>query len=97
MTERRAPAPDAILEGEDEVVFRDLGGEAVILHLGTATYFGLNEVGTRVWQLLGERLSLDAVCARLAEEFDAPRERIDADVAALVSQLVAKGLLRVAG
>ena len=33
---------------------RDLDGEAVILDLGSGTYFGLNQVGTRVWQLISD-------------------------------------------
>ena len=37
-----------------DVVFRDLDGEAVILDLVSGTYFGLNEVGTRVWRLVDE-------------------------------------------
>lgn len=45
MTDARMPQPDAILEPGPDVVFRDLGGGAVILHLATATYLGLNEVG----------------------------------------------------
>jgi hypothetical protein len=77
-----------------DVVFRDLQGEAVILHLGTGTYFGLDEVGTRAWQLLAEHNTLAQVCGRLAEEFDAPVDRIERDVTALVDQLLAKDLIR---
>jgi hypothetical protein len=32
----------------DDVLFRDLDGEAVILNLRTGTYFGLDELGTRM-------------------------------------------------
>ena len=95
MTRAAAPGPDAILEPAPDVVFRDLGGEAVILHLGTATYFGLDEVGTRVWQLLAERRSVRDACAVLAGEFDAPAPEIERGVAALLDQLLSKDLLRV--
>lgn len=81
-----APHPD--------VVFRDLQGEAVILHLGTGTYFGLDEVGTRAWQLLAEYNTLSAVCGRLADEFDAPPDQIERDLKALVDQLLARDLIR---
>jgi hypothetical protein len=85
-----------LFEPNPDVVFRDLQGEAVILHLGTGTYFGLNEVGTRVWQLITERRTLREVCAAVAEEFDAPADRIERDVAALVDQLLGRDLLRAA-
>ena len=35
-----------------DVAFRDLDGEAVLLNLATGTYFGLNEMGTRMWHLI---------------------------------------------
>ena len=41
----------------EDVVVRDLAGEAVLLHLGTGTYFGLDTVGTRIWHLLAEHQS----------------------------------------
>jgi len=45
----------------DDVVFRDLAGEAVILNLASGIYFGLNEVGTRMWNLLAEHGSTEQI------------------------------------
>jgi hypothetical protein len=78
-----------------DVVARDVAGEIMILHLGRAIYFGLNDVGSRVWQLIEERGDLDGICATMAREFDAPPEQIRADVILLTSQLVQKGLLSI--
>ncbi len=79
----------------DDVVFREVSGESMILHLGTGIYFGLDQVGTRVWQLIVEHGALADVCAVMAEEFDAPAQKIREDVGVLLEQLVSKGLLRV--
>ena len=80
----------------DDVVFRNVVGEAMILHLGTGTYFGLDPVGTRMWQLIVEQQELGAVCDRMTGEFDAPVEQIRRDLVELVEQLIAKRLLQVA-
>lgn len=85
---------DTVFEVAPDVVFRDLQGEAVILHLGTGTYFGLDEVGTRAWQLMAEHRTLAEVCSSLAEEFEAPADRIERDLIAFVGQLLAKDLVR---
>ena len=45
----------------EDVVSRDLEGEAVILNLDSGTYFGLDRVGTRIWSLLQEGGSLRGV------------------------------------
>ena len=86
---------DSRLTVPDDVVFRDVVGEAKILHLGSGVYFGLDAVATRVWELIVEGRRLQEVRDAIAAEFDAPPERIHADVTALVEQLVAKRLLDV--
>jgi hypothetical protein len=76
-----------------DVLFRQLGGEAVLLNLATGSYFGLNEVGARIWALLGAGETLRASLATLSAEYDASAEQLRADLLALVDELVANGLL----
>jgi len=40
-----------------EVRSRDLQGELVLLNLRTGVYFGLDAVGSRIWQLIEDRRS----------------------------------------
>jgi len=78
-----------------DVMFRELQGEAVILNLASSTYFGLDQVGTRIWQLCATHGSLRAVWEAMQHEFDAPGETLQTDLLAFVDELVAKGLLEV--
>lgn len=78
-----------------DAVSRDLEGEAVILNLASGTYFGLNEVGTRVWALIQQHKSLDRVFEVMREEYEVPAERLERDLVELVEQLRAKGLVHV--
>jgi hypothetical protein len=77
----------------DDVVFRDLAGESVLLNLSTGTYFGLDAVGTRLWHLLKEQGSAAAAIATLQSEYDVDERRLRQDVEALISRLLAKELL----
>ncbi len=79
----------------DDVVFRELQGEAVILNLESSMYFGLDPVGTRTWQLLETHRSLRAVWEAMQEEFDAPGDTLQADLLTLVDELSKNGLLKV--
>lgn len=92
-----APGPDTVLRHRSGVLFRDLAGEAVLLDPDAGTYFGLNEVGTRAWNLLGERTgaTLAAVHAALLAEYDAPPERIWDDLLTLVRDLLSHRLLEI--
>lgn len=77
----------------DDVVFRDLAGEAVILNLATGTYFGLDEVGTRIWHVLAEHGSKDKVIEVLLGEYEVEEGQLRHDVDELVQQLSDKGLV----
>lgn len=81
----------------EEVVFREVDGEAVILDMKNGTYFGLDPVGTRVWQLLIEHARLEAVFSALAAEFDVDPDTLRADLLDLVAALEGKQLLRQTG
>ena len=71
-----------------EVVAREVGGEMVLLDLASGLYFGLDTVGGRIWEMLSARPhSLKELCDAIEAEFDAPRDRIEADLLALASQL----------
>jgi hypothetical protein len=81
----------------DSILFRDLDGEAVLLETVTGRYYGLNEVGTRMWSLLQLHGEIEAVCRALVAEYDAPEERLRDDLLRFVDELVAGGLVRTAG
>ena len=76
-----------------DVLHQELGGETVLLNLANENYFGLDEVGTRVWQLLGETHSANAVFTRLIEEYDVSAEQLRTDVGRLIAELVTAGLV----
>lgn len=63
------------------VVEADIDGERVLLAPSTLKYFGLNDVGARVWDLIGANgKELDEVLAELLAEFDVDPETCQRDV-----------------
>lgn len=79
----------------DDVLVQEVGGESVLLDLASERYFGLDPVGTRIWALLGEHASLQAIADAMCAEFDAEPERIQSDLLALVAELAEAGLVKV--
>jgi hypothetical protein len=79
----------------DDALFQELQGEAVLLDLKTGVYFGLDRVGTRIWQLLGEHELLSDVVEVMLKEYDVPEQRCTEDLVALVQRLSDNGLLAV--
>ena len=82
----------AVRVGED-TVFRELAGEAVLLQLEAGMYYGLDPVGTRLWQLLAERGKLRDVFEAAQQEFDVDADTLQHDLLELVATLAEKKLL----
>lgn len=78
-----------------DVVFRTVSDGAVLLHVREEVYFGLNDVGSRIWQLLPPvTASLDELCVKLGQAYgDVAPEVLRADVVELLSQLEANQLV----
>jgi hypothetical protein len=76
------------------VLCKALGDEAVLLDLETETYFGLNAVGSRFWNLLTTAPTIRDALAAIQEEYDVAPDELERDMSALIEDLVSRGLLR---
>lgn len=76
-----------------EVLFQEVSGETVLLDLASESYFGLDSVGTRIWTLLKDDKSVGQVLDALLEEYEVDRETLEADLAELLDNLLAAGLI----
>jgi hypothetical protein len=77
----------------DQVLFRDLAGEAVLLELDSGRYYGLNESGTRMWSLLVQHGRIDEALRDLLEEYDVSPERLQEELLLFVQILASRKLL----
>jgi hypothetical protein len=79
-----------------DVMARVLDGEAVLLDLASGEYFGLNAVGTRIWELFASGMSYGEVRATILREFDAPQQVLEEDLAELTARLLERKLVHLA-
>lgn len=77
------------------VLVRFLDRESVFLNLETERYFGLDETGTRMWQLVTAAPNIDAAFQDLLAEFDVAPEQLRMNLTELLGRLVDNGLLEV--
>ena len=77
------------------VLVRLLDQESVLLNLETEQYFGLDETGTRMWQLVTTSPNIDAAYEALLEEYDVQPEMLRQNLTELLGHLVEHGLLQV--
>jgi hypothetical protein len=77
------------------VLVRFLDKESVLLNLETERYFGLDETGTRMWQVVTAAPSIDAAYQELQNEFDVESELLRLHFTELLGRLVDNGLLQI--
>ena len=76
-----------------EVISQEVSGETVLLDLESENYFGLDEVGTRIWQLIKETNDLAAIYQTLLTEYDVSEERLQQDLDTLLGEIAGLGLV----
>ncbi len=74
-----------------------LDGEAVILSLKTGKYYGLDEVGARVWALIQEPKSMSELIHSIRSEFEVEAGRCERDLCVLLQTLEEAGLVEIGG
>lgn len=69
-------------------------GGAVLLHLDTAAYHGLNETGWLIWATVGEGARFGELVRAVGEQLEDSPPELDEDVSSFVAALVERDLLR---
>jgi hypothetical protein len=75
------------------VLVRFLDQESVLLNLNTEKYFGLDSVGTRMWQLVTSSPTIEAAFFQLIEEYDVAPATLRSHLAELLDHLLDNGLI----
>jgi hypothetical protein len=82
----------AVVAGQ---VSSDLGGEVAILNLEAGMYYGLDDVGARVWELAQEPTAVRSIQDKILEEYEVDPDQGRREVFELLTELVEEGLLEV--
>lgn len=85
--------PDTRLSIPTQVMSRIVGEETVLLDLQSGMYFGLDGVGKRIWESIGEGLTVGETSKVIMSEFEVDEATAQSDVFEFVSDLVERGLL----
>jgi hypothetical protein len=71
----------------------DLSADVVLLNLRDGVYYGVDDVGARVWALLQSPIAVPAIVSTIADEFDVDPDRCAREVRAFVQELVDRRLV----
>ena len=86
----------SIVSPISDQVSSELNDDIVILNLSSGTYYGLNEVGARVWQLIQQPRCVGEIHSLLLDEYDVTPDACHQELLKLLQELKKAGLIEVA-
>jgi hypothetical protein len=86
---------NTVVVADPDALSSVVGEEAVILHFTAGTYFGLNDVGSRIWELVATPRSVGEICEKLVEEYDVEVDRCERAVVALLQEMIDNNLISI--
>jgi len=85
--------PDTILQRKAGMLFNEIDGEVVMLSIENSEYYGMDKVGSRIWELLEHPLSLKELVKKLTEEYEVSEEQCSLDTLEFLRKLTEKKLV----
>jgi hypothetical protein len=86
---------DSVVVAIKSQVSCQVGAETVVLHFDKGLYFGLNDVGTLIWNQIQQPRKVQEIRDAILREYEVSSEQCERDLFTLLGELSAKGLVEV--
>ncbi len=89
--------PETIISQIEEIVASGIDGETVMMSVENGKYYGLDDIGSRIWELIERPVKVSDLIDTLLERFDVDRETCERDVLKFLNGLNEDKILAVPG
>ena len=86
---------DSIVQRNEELLTSNIGEEVVMMSIENSAYYGLDPVGSKIWDMLAEPVRVSVLCERLRERFDVSPEQCQKDVLKFLIEMYEEEMLLV--
>jgi len=93
MAQLNTLGPDSLVRVSSNQVYSRLGDEVAILELDRGVYYGLNDTGSFLWNLMQKPVRVNEMRAALVEEFDVDADTAEKDLLRVLADLRDAGLI----
>ncbi|MFN8579069.1 MAG: lasso peptide biosynthesis PqqD family chaperone [Candidatus Sericytochromatia bacterium] len=77
----------------DSLVASELDDGLVMMSLENSSYYGLDPIGKRVWEILEEKTSVENLISKLIEEYDISKDECQKDILELLNSFAKENLI----
>ena len=92
---KREVTTDTVIRQIEEIVASDIDGETVMMSIENGEYYGLDDIGSRIWELIARPIKVSDLIDTLLERFDVDRETCEIDVLKFLNELNEDRILEV--
>lgn len=79
-----------------DVLATKVDGQTVMVRIKNRMYYGLDDIGSRIWELITTPQQVSQVIDSLMEEYDVERVKCQVNTLDLLNLLYEEGLIRIA-
>ena len=80
--------PTTILARNPEIIANEIDDEIVMMSIEEGSYFGLNSIGSIIWQELEEAKSVESIISILLERFDVEEKTCREETIAFIESMI---------
>lgn len=87
------PKLERVLKHKDDVRYRVVGEEAIVVRQNAAEVIALNDVGARILELIDAKSTFSEVIEKMSSEYDVDRDELTQDVENFVTAIYDAGIV----
>jgi len=76
-----------VIKRSDDIVHSDMDGEIVMMSIEQGEYYGIDAIGSDIWNILESEMSIHEICTKLCEKYDVEREQCAQDVLKFLTKM----------
>ncbi len=84
---------NTVVSRNERIVGSTIDGEVVVMNIQDGQYYGMDDIGSRIWNLLETPRTIDALIGELLAEFDIERQTCEKDILPFLERLLVAGLI----
>lgn len=89
----RETKSDITIQRRTDLLFNKIDGEVIMLSIENGEYYGMDKVGSRIWDLIEKKIKLEDLILILMDDFEVTKEQCYFDTLTFLNELKAKKLI----
>ena len=86
---------DTLIQRSPEILHSIVDNEIIMMNIETGKYFGVDDIGGRIWELIENPMTFEALCNTLQAEYEVDEQTCIADTKEFLDTLIEKKIIAI--